>query len=78
MDEALAEIDAALRGKCSEAGRQLDMFQRPQIGEMEMGEVVQSEQPAPLPGTPLPGTALPGTTLPSTPPKRKAKRVAAE
>ena len=68
VDNALAEIDAALRGKCSEAGRQLDMFQQPQIGEIEMGEVVQSEQPA----------ALPGTTLPGAAPKRKANRVAAE
>ncbi len=63
VEEALAEIDAALRGKCSEAGRQLDMFQQPQIGEIEMGEVLQSEQRAALPGTA---------------PKRKAKRVAAE
>ena len=63
VGEALAEIDAALRGKCSEAGRQLDMFQQPQIGEIEMGEVMQSEQPA---------------TLPSAAPKRKANRVAAE
>lgn len=46
IDEALAEIDAALRGKCSEAGRQLDMFAEPQQGEIEMGEVMQ-EQPAP-------------------------------
>ena len=45
VGEALAEIDAALRGKCSEAGRQLDMFQQPQAGEMEMGEVMQ--EPAP-------------------------------
>jgi len=45
VGEALAEIDAALRGKCSEAGRQLDMFQQPQAGEIEMGEVMQ--EPAP-------------------------------
>ena len=45
VGEALAEIDAALRGKCSEVGRQLDMFQQPQAGEMEMGEVMQ--EPAP-------------------------------
>ena len=45
VGEALAEIDAALRGKCSEVGRQLDMFQQLQAGEMEMGEVMQ--EPAP-------------------------------
>ena len=45
VGEALAEIDAALRGKCSEVGRQLDMFQQPQAGEMEMGEVMQEPVP---------------------------------
>ena len=42
VDEALAEIDAALRGKCSEVGRQLDMFQEKEI---EFGESTQ-EPPA--------------------------------
>ncbi len=44
VEMALKEVDAALRGKCSEAGRQLDMFQQPAAGEMEMGEVMQPDQ----------------------------------
>ena len=42
VDEALAEIDAALRGKCSEAGRQLDMFQQ-QDDQEQLKEQVISE-----------------------------------
>jgi hypothetical protein len=43
---ALEEVEAALRGKCSDAGRQLDMFNEeqvhePQVGEIEMGEASQ-------------------------------------
>ena len=46
IDQALTEVDATLRGKCSEAGRQLDMFAEPQSGEIEMGEVMQ-QNPVP-------------------------------
>jgi hypothetical protein len=86
VGEALAEIDAALRGKCSEAGRQLDMFQQPQAGEMEMGEVFQ-EKPAKSPKA----EKLPtydelreqvmgemGVVAKAAAPKRKAKRNPAE
>ena len=43
--DAINEVEQALRGKCSEAGRQLDMFHEPQVGEIEMGEAMQ-EKPA--------------------------------
>ncbi|MBD2768442.1 hypothetical protein IC235_11130 [Hymenobacter sp. BT664] len=42
VEVTLEEVEAALRGKCSEAGRQLDMFV--QEKEVEMGERVE-EQP---------------------------------
>lgn len=37
VQDAIGEVDAALRGKCSEAGRQLEMFQEK---EVELGEIV--------------------------------------
>ena len=44
VQDALAEVDAALRGKCSEAGRQLEIFDKDQNREeviAEFGEVTK-------------------------------------
>ena len=62
VEEALAEIDAALRGKCSEAGRQLDMF-RQQDDQEQLKEQVLSEL---------------GEVAATAAPKRKARRKQAE
>jgi hypothetical protein len=47
--DAISEVELALRGKCSEAGRQLDMFDAEQNKEeviAEFGEVTKN-LPAP-------------------------------
>ena len=47
VQDAIGEVDAALRGKCSEAGRQLDMFDKDQNHEeviAEFGEVTKNFQ----------------------------------
>ena len=63
VDEALAEIDAALRGKCSEAGRQLDMFRQQDDDQEQLKEQVISEL---------------GEVAAAAAPKRKARRKQAE
>ena len=62
VEEALAEIDAALRGKCSEAGRQLDMFRQQDDDQEQLKEQVISEL----------------GEVAATAPKRKARRKQAE
>ena len=68
VEEALAEIDAALRGKCSETGRQLDMFQQ------------EPEQLAPQDQEQLKEQVIAelGEVAKAAAPKRKAKRNPAE
>ena len=62
VEEALAEIDAALRGKCNEAGRQLDMFRQQNDDQEQLKEQVISEL----------------GEVAATAPKRKARRKQAE
>ncbi|GAA3986887.1 hypothetical protein [Hymenobacter antarcticus] len=68
VEEALAEIDAALRGKCSEAGRQLEMFQQ------------EPEQPAQQDQEQLKEQVIVelSEVAKAAAPKRKAKRNPAE
>lgn len=41
--EAIAEIELALRGKCSEAGRQLNMFEQKQMTEEVVDDLIDSK-----------------------------------
>jgi hypothetical protein len=68
VEEALAEVDAALRGKCSEAGRQLDMFQQEpeQPAQQDQGQLKEQV------------IAELGEVAKAAAPKRKAKRNPAE
>ena len=63
VEEALAEIDAALRGKCNEAGRQLDMFRQQNDDQEQLKEQVISEL---------------SEVAAAAAPKRKARRKQAE
>lgn len=68
VEEALTEIDAALRGKCSEAGRQLDMFQQePEQPAQQAQEQLKEQVIAEL-----------GEVAKAAAPKRKAQRNPAE
>ena len=68
VEEALAEIDAALRGKCSEVGRQLDVFQQePEQPAQQDQEQLKEQVIAEL-----------GEVAKAAAPKRKAKRNPAE
>jgi hypothetical protein len=41
--DAIAEVELALRGKCSEAGRQLDMFAQKQLTEAVVDDLIDSK-----------------------------------
>lgn len=41
--DALAEVEAALRGKCSEAGRQLDMFRPKELTPQVVDDLIDSK-----------------------------------
>lgn len=41
--DAIAEVELALRGKCSEAGRQLNMFEQKQLTEEVVDDLIDSK-----------------------------------
>lgn len=41
--DAVAEIEAALRGKCSDEGRQLSMFERKELGQQVVDDLIDSK-----------------------------------
>ncbi|MFD2787385.1 hypothetical protein [Hymenobacter rubripertinctus] len=77
VEETLAEVELALRGKCSDVGRQLQMFDEPR--EIEMGEAtepqVAPEKPRSRKAKATPATETP---KPAGRPRKKKEPVGAE
>ena len=81
VESVLDEVDAALRGKCSDVGRQLGMFEQPR--EVEMGEAVEPRKAPAKPRTrKLPAgsgaTAGKSAGKPASKPRRKKAAVEVE